>query len=36
VSYRGVLSPDTRTIEGEWSQGGAASPLRLTRADRPE
>lgn len=33
IRYRGQLAPDRRSIEGEWTQGGIATPLRLVRRD---
>ena len=32
VTYAGKLSPDGKTIDGSWSQGGGSIPLVLTRA----
>src|SRR5215831_14505094 len=32
VNYEGRLSADGNTITGNWSQGGSAMPLNLTRA----
>jgi hypothetical protein len=31
IRYRGRLTPDRHTIEGVWTQGGIATPLRLVR-----
>jgi hypothetical protein len=35
ISYGGVLDRDTMTIQGEWKQGGTASPLRLSKEGAP-
>jgi uncharacterized protein (TIGR03435 family) len=32
ITYAGKLSPDGKTIDGTWSQGGGSIPLVLTRA----
>lgn len=32
ITYAGKLSPDGKTIDGSWSQGGSSTPLVLTRA----
>jgi hypothetical protein len=31
VAFRGVLSPDGTAIEGQWTQGGMATPLKLSK-----
>ncbi len=34
ASYQGEISPDHRTVEGTWSQGGATLPLTFHRQPR--
>lgn len=34
-AYAGVLEDDTRTLEGQWVQGGARLPLTLEKTEKP-